>query len=311
LTQKNAGKGRALAFVFVLAVGVDVHALCAPIIEAFSPFAELFWRVMFAAQTHVGKVGRQHIGRVSLVGIGQAKRGIVLAQDGVGFLLVPGVVTHFEREPERRRPESKEIFEQRLIKFEVALELYQNRTEVVTVIQHAGYFEKALERAFTVAQPLNVRDLLVRFQSETEAFGNALCPIDENRFGGHPVKTVIDLHGRELLGIKGEHFTVRQFFRIEVPLPLFVRVAGSADKEFTRAWNGGLPHSVIILAVASGEWREKKLKFENRSGNRKIEPLSVGPAPGRDKSQAAKAWASTRKNEKNPKNLRKAIFRHA
>ena len=258
MPQNNAGKSRALAFVFVLAVGVDIHALCEPIIEAFSPFAKLLWRVVFATQTHVGKVGRQHIGRILLVGIGQAKRGIVLAQDGVGFLFVPGIVTHFEREPERRRPERKEIFQQRLIKFEVALELYENRTEVVAVIQHTGHFEKALERAFAVAQPLNVRDLLVRFQSETEAFGNALCPIDENRFRGHPVKTVIDLHCRELLGIKGKHFAVRQLFRIEVPLPLFVRVAGSADKEFTRAWNGGLLYSAIIIAMASDEWREKE-----------------------------------------------------
>jgi hypothetical protein len=39
---------------------------------------------------------------------------------------------------------------------------------------------------------------------------------------------VIDFDGRELLGVKAEHFAVGKLLRIEVALPLFVGISRSA-----------------------------------------------------------------------------------
>lgn len=88
-----------------------------------------------------------------------------------------------------------------------------------------------------------MRDLLVGFEGETKTFRDALCPTEKHGFRGHAIEAVIDFDGRELFGVEREHLLVRKFFRIEVSLPLFVGVAGSADAELAGAWNGRPPRS--------------------------------------------------------------------
>ena len=112
---------------------------------------------------------------------------------------------------------------------------------MIAVIKNAGDFQKTLERAFAVAQAVNVRDLLIGFQREAKTFRNAFGPVQKRGLCGHTIKAVIDFDGRELLRIKGKHFAVWELLWIEIPLPLFVGVSGSSNKKFARARDGASP----------------------------------------------------------------------
>src|SRR5215469_9063898 len=112
---------------------------------------------------------------------------------------------------------------------------------MVAILEHAGYLQKTLQRLLAVAEPLDVRDLLVRFQSEPKAFRHAFCPVQQRRFDGHLVKTVIDLDGRKLLGVKAEHLAVGKPLWIEVPLPFLVGVSRSAHAQLAGASDDAPP----------------------------------------------------------------------
>src|SRR5882672_12840537 len=144
-------------------------------------------------------------------------------------------MAHLEDESESFRAKSKKVFEQRAIEFEVGRKLNKDRAEVVAVVENAGDFHETFQSALTVAEPLNVSDLLVGLQGETKAFRYALGPVQERAFGGHAIETVIDFNRRELLRVEGEHFAVRKLFGVEAALPLFVGVSGSADAELSGA----------------------------------------------------------------------------
>ena len=53
-------------------------------------------RVVFHAQTNVGEVRREYIGRSLLFGFGEAEGDVVFAERGVSFFGVPGGVADFE-----------------------------------------------------------------------------------------------------------------------------------------------------------------------------------------------------------------------
>jgi hypothetical protein len=63
---------------------------------------------------------------------------------------------------------------------------------MVAILQHAGHFQKPLQGVLAVAEPLDVRDLLVGLQRKPEAFRYALHPIQQILLHGHVVKAVID-----------------------------------------------------------------------------------------------------------------------
>jgi hypothetical protein len=146
-------------------------------------------------------------------------------------------MTHLEDESESFRAKSKKVFEQRAIEFKVGRELNEDGAEVIAVVENAGNFEETLQSALTVAEPLNVGDLLVDLQGEAKAFRYALGPVQERILGGHAIEAVIDFDRRELLRVKGEHFTVGKFVGIKISLPLLVGVSGSADTKLTRPRN--------------------------------------------------------------------------
>ena len=110
---------------------------------------------------------------------------------------------------------------------------------MIAVIQNAGDLQKTFKGTFAIAQPLNVGDLLIGFQSEAKAFRNAFSPIEQRGLRGHAIETVIDFDGCELFGVKGKHFTIGKLFRVKAALPLFVGVSGSANEKFARGRDRG------------------------------------------------------------------------
>jgi len=205
-------------------------------------------RVVFHAQTNVGEVRGEYVGRSLLFGFGEAKGDVVFAESGVSFFGVPRGVAHFEGELERGRAKGEKFLEQRLIEFEIGRKLDEDGAEMVAVVEEAGNFEKTLERAFAIAKAFDVSDLLIGFERETETFGDIFGPADEDRFRRHAVETVVDFNGGELFAVEGEHVLVRKFFRVEGALPLFVGVAGSADVKLANARNGAPPENDNIIA---------------------------------------------------------------
>lgn len=241
--EEPTGVGGSFAFVFVFAVGVDIDALGEPGVETLFPGGKLLGRVVFETQADIGEAGGDEAGRSLLFGFGEAERGVVLAKDGVGFFGVPGWVANFESEKESGRAKREEVFEQGLIEFESGRKLNEDRAELVAVFEDAGDFEKTLEDAFAIAESMDVGDLLIGFQREAESWRDGFRPIEQQLFGGHAIEAVIDFDGGEPLAIEIEHFAIGKFFGIEVALPLFVRVAGSADAKLAGLGNERPPCS--------------------------------------------------------------------
>jgi hypothetical protein len=222
--------GGSFAGVLVFEIHVDVDALVEPSVEPLSPGFQLFRRIAFKAQAGVGERGGDYVRRRLLFRLGKAKRRLVLAKDGVGFVGVPRRVAHLKGEKESGRAKGKKILQEGTIKFESGRELYEDGAEVVAVIEYAGDFQETLERTLAVAEPFYVSDLLVGLQSETKTFGDALGPVQKRGLGGHAIETVIDFDRGELRAVEGEHFAIRKLFRVKVPLPLLIGVSRSPDE---------------------------------------------------------------------------------
>src|SRR5207253_2843176 len=118
-SQEMAGVGWRFASVFVFEIGVHIHALAEPGVEAFPPGRDLLRGVILQAQTGIGKAGGEDVWRSLLVGLGQAQSRFVLAENGVGFVGAPGRVADLEGESESVRAKSKKVLEQRTVEFEI------------------------------------------------------------------------------------------------------------------------------------------------------------------------------------------------
>src|SRR5438270_11044366 len=160
-SEELARVGWRFASVFVLEIGVHIHALAKPGIEAFSPGSDLLRSVVFKAQAGVGEAGSKHVGRCLLVGLGQAKGRLVLTKNGIRFVGVPRRVADLEGESEGGRAKSKEVFQQGMIELEVGRQLNEDWAQVVAVVENAGHFQETFQSALTVAESLDVGNLLV------------------------------------------------------------------------------------------------------------------------------------------------------
>ena len=106
--------------------------------------------------------------------------------------------------------------------------MHEDGAEVVAVVEDARDFQETLQRAFAVAEPFYVSDLLVGFQRETKTPGDAFRPVRKGGLGGHAIETMIDFDGGELLGIEAKHLLVRQLFRVKIALPLLIGISRSS-----------------------------------------------------------------------------------
>ena len=121
----------------------------------------MLWRVVFEAQARVGEVGGENIGRGLLFGLGQAKRSLVLAKNGVRFVRVPRRMAYFKCKSKGGRAQGKKIFQEGSVELEGGRELDEDWAEMVAVVKDAADFQETLQSALAPAKPLNVGDLLV------------------------------------------------------------------------------------------------------------------------------------------------------
>ena len=133
-SEELTSVGWCFASIFVFEIGVNSHALAKPGVEAFSPGCDLLRSVVFKSQAGVGEVGSKHIGRRLLVGLGQAKRRLVLTKNGICFVGVPRRMADLESESEGGWAKSKKILQQRTIEFEVGRQLNEDWAQVVAVV---------------------------------------------------------------------------------------------------------------------------------------------------------------------------------
>ena len=97
------------------------------------------------------------------------------------------------------------------------------------LFQGSSHFEKIGHRLVAVLEALHVRDPLRRLEDELKVGGDLARPGFEHRGLGHAIEGVVDLDRLEPLGVVTQHLLVRQFLRIEAPLPFLVGVAARAD----------------------------------------------------------------------------------
>jgi hypothetical protein len=133
-SEELAGVGWGFAGVFVFEIDVDIDTLVEPRVDALPPGFQLLGRVVFETQAGIGERGGDYVGGSLLFGFGEAEGGLVLAKGGVGFVGVPGRMTHFKGEKERGRSKDEKIFEQGAIEFEGGRELNEDWAQVVAVI---------------------------------------------------------------------------------------------------------------------------------------------------------------------------------
>src|SRR5436190_653758 len=125
----------------MLEIRVHVHSLAEPGVEAFPPGRDLLRCVIFEAQTGVGEAGSEHFWRRLFVSFGQAKSCFVLAENGVGFVGVPGRMPDLKgetyavlRQHKSVRAKSKKVLEQRPVEFEIGRQLNEDWPEMIALV---------------------------------------------------------------------------------------------------------------------------------------------------------------------------------
>src|SRR5215203_1156744 len=71
-----------------------------------------------------------------------------------------------------------------------------------------------------------------RLHHELKMFRNLLRPAGEHPFGGYSIEGIVYFDGREVPGVKLEHFFCRELRRVETALPLLVRPPTGAYEDF-------------------------------------------------------------------------------
>src|SRR6266852_7169605 len=175
---------------------------------------------------------------------------------------------HLKREAKRVRAQLQEIFQERSVALEVWRQLHQDRPQVTAFAQDRSNFEKPPQCALAVAQTLDMRDLLVGLERKLETFRNALRPLLDHALRRHTVEGIVDLHGRKLLAVERQHLLVGEFRRVEVALPLFVGIPGSADAKLARSRNRPPPESrqkpfaTLHLSTPTGKHKTARLTID-------------------------------------------------
>src|SRR5579885_816506 len=82
-----------------------------------------------------------------------------------------------------------------------------------------------------VEQPRIMRDPLWRLQSELEVRGGPAAPARKDRRIWRAIEGVVDLDGREPLGVVRQHLRGRESLRVEAPPPLGVGVSAGSDPD--------------------------------------------------------------------------------
>ena len=95
--------------------------------------------------------------------------------------------------------------------------------------QRRGVLEETLKGLLGILQLLHVREEPARLDREQEAGRGALAPAAERVRLGQPVEAVVDLDGVERRGVAREPLARAQVGGVEVPLPMLVLPAGTAD----------------------------------------------------------------------------------
>src|SRR5437899_7073361 len=97
LGEQRASIGRGFAGVLVLAVDVHLNSLAQPTVESRPPSRQLFRCVRLPAKANVSEVGGEHLGRAFFFGFSQTQGGLILAEERIGSVAVPGGMSHLQR----------------------------------------------------------------------------------------------------------------------------------------------------------------------------------------------------------------------
>jgi hypothetical protein len=95
--------------------------------------------------------------------------------------------------------------------------------------QHGGDAKKIVRFLFSILQAFEMRDHLPCLEHEAERLRYLGGPRFNDGWCRQLPKRVVDFRGGKPFGIVTEHLLLRQFLRVEAPLPLFVAVAAGAD----------------------------------------------------------------------------------
>ena len=151
-------------------------------------------------------------------------------------------------------------------------QLEQQRAELRA--ERRGRLEELPHRVGAVAQPPIVRDPLRRLQRELVAIRRGLVPAVENLLVRRAVEGVVDLDGREPLGVVRQHLRRRHRLRIEAALPLGIVVAGRTDPD---------GHAQAILAHLIERAKRRRLAVHQQAD---LEDLGGEPHGGHGRRHA-------------------------
>src|SRR6266852_7491454 len=226
--EEGARERGAPARLLVLEVGV--HALPGGhLAHPGRPAVEVGVRVVRATEPQVAEGRGGYRRGAQVLPIGDAQRGAVLAEEIVGLVVEPALVTELEGRLEARRERAEKVGEALGVEAEVGRELEEEGAEL-----RAEPRRRAAERGgdlVGIAQAEHVRDALRGLQREAEAGRRLMRPAGEQLGRGEAAEGVVDLDRAERARVEAEHVARRQLLRVEAAAPGGVAEARGADQD--------------------------------------------------------------------------------
>src|SRR6266852_3935171 len=205
--EEGARERGAPARLLVLEVGV--HALPGGhLAHPGRPAVEVGVRVVRATEPQVAEGRGGYRRGAQVLPIGDAQRGAVLAEEIVGLVVEPALVTELEGRLEARRERAEKVGEALGVEAEVGRELEEEGAEL-----RAEPRRRAAERGgdlVGIAQAEHVRDALRGLQREAEAGRRLMRPAGEQLGRGEAAEGVVDLDRAERARVEAEHVARRQ-----------------------------------------------------------------------------------------------------
>jgi len=142
---------------------------------------------------------------------------------------MPAGVTKFDREPEISRQLIEKFAQRRFAVFwrKGGWKLDENHAELWRERFHRP--KKRIHFCCAISQAASVRDLAREFAGKTKSRWRDLDPPLNGGFGRGGIKCRIDLHSREVIGVKFEPLGLWEIRRIKKAAPVFETPRGGAE----------------------------------------------------------------------------------
>src|SRR5262249_20939746 len=188
------------------------------------------------------------------VGIGQAQRHVVIAQQAKDVVVVPAGVAELEGIAMAARQHRKEGREPLAVLGELRRQLEQHRADLGRQRREPRLQEIDRVLAF-LAEPFPMRDEFRRLPGEAEIAWRLGAPGAHRVERRRTVERAVDLGGRKLRGVPGEPILLRHGLWVEPAAPAVISPARRADQNAAHVLNTlALSKKLMLNNAMPSQW---------------------------------------------------------